>query len=97
VFAVVIGRRVARSPSIYPDDPDSAHYDPDAYASLEEKVTPRDDYAVLGGADAPEAGQTAPSHTQPDRHVRAAGDDHEPRGGTNSPSDSPLLPGDNDE
>jgi predicted RND superfamily exporter protein len=97
VFAVVIGRRVARSPSIYPDDPDSAHYDPDAYASLEEKVTPRDDYAVLGGADAPEAGQPTPSHTQPDRHVRAAGDDHEPRGGTNPPSDSPLLPGDNDE
>jgi hypothetical protein len=40
VFAVVIGSRVARSPSIYPDDPDSAHYDPLAYAPVDEKVTP---------------------------------------------------------
>jgi multidrug efflux pump subunit AcrB len=28
IFALLIGRSVARSPSIYPDDPDSAHYDP---------------------------------------------------------------------
>jgi multidrug efflux pump subunit AcrB len=28
VFALPMGRRVARSPSLYPDDPDSAHYDP---------------------------------------------------------------------
>lgn len=28
VFAVVIGKRVAASPSIYPDDPESKHYDP---------------------------------------------------------------------
>ena len=28
VFALVIGRRVAKSPSIYPDDPASAHFDP---------------------------------------------------------------------
>ena len=28
VFAVIIGGKVARSPSIYPDDPDSVHYDP---------------------------------------------------------------------
>jgi hypothetical protein len=32
LFAVVIGGRVARSPSIYPDDRESAHYDPDTYA-----------------------------------------------------------------
>ena len=29
IFALVIGRRKARSPSIYPDDPDSPHYDPE--------------------------------------------------------------------
>ncbi len=29
IFAIVIGRKVARSPSIYPDDPDSRHYDPE--------------------------------------------------------------------
>jgi multidrug efflux pump subunit AcrB len=28
IFAMVVGRRVPRSPSIYPDDPESAHYDP---------------------------------------------------------------------
>ncbi|MGO9465385.1 MAG: efflux RND transporter permease subunit [Isosphaeraceae bacterium] len=32
IFAVVIGPRVARSPSVYPDDPASAHYDPHAFA-----------------------------------------------------------------
>jgi hypothetical protein len=40
VFAVVIGRRVARSPSLYPDDPESAWHDPLLYATVEEKVTP---------------------------------------------------------
>jgi multidrug efflux pump subunit AcrB len=32
IFAVVIGRKLARSPSIYPDDPESPHYDPDVFA-----------------------------------------------------------------
>jgi multidrug efflux pump subunit AcrB len=32
IFAVVIGKKVARSPSIYPDDPESSHYDPHVYA-----------------------------------------------------------------
>ena len=32
IFAVVIGGRVARSPSIYPDDPESSHYDPNVFA-----------------------------------------------------------------
>ena len=35
IFAVVIGKKVARSPSIYPDDPESAHYDPNVYAGEE--------------------------------------------------------------
>jgi len=29
VFALLIGRKAPRSPSLHPDDPDSAHYDPD--------------------------------------------------------------------
>jgi multidrug efflux pump subunit AcrB len=29
VFALLMGRRVALSPSLHPDDPDSSHYDPD--------------------------------------------------------------------
>jgi hypothetical protein len=28
VFALLMGRRVARTPSLDPDDPDSSHYDP---------------------------------------------------------------------
>ena len=32
IFAVVIGRKEARSASVYPDDPSSVHYDPMAYA-----------------------------------------------------------------
>ena len=32
IFAIVIGSKVARSPSIYPDDRDSVHYDPLVYA-----------------------------------------------------------------
>ncbi len=36
IFALVIGRKVSESPSIYPYDVESPHYDPDA-AALEEK------------------------------------------------------------
>jgi multidrug efflux pump subunit AcrB len=32
IFALVIGRKEARSPSLYPDNPESAHYDPQDYA-----------------------------------------------------------------
>ena len=32
IFAVVIGHKVFQSPSIYPDDRDSTHYDPLVYA-----------------------------------------------------------------
>ncbi len=33
IFAIVIGASVSRSPSIYPDDPESVHYDPNVYAT----------------------------------------------------------------
>jgi predicted RND superfamily exporter protein len=35
IFAFVIGKRVARSPSIYPDDRESSHYDPMLFARAE--------------------------------------------------------------
>jgi multidrug efflux pump subunit AcrB len=35
IFAIVIGKQVARSPSIYPNDPESTHYDPNVYAGEE--------------------------------------------------------------
>src|SRR6185437_9277036 len=31
VFAIVIGNRVAKSPSVYPDDPESVYYDPHVF------------------------------------------------------------------
>src|SRR4029078_12844493 len=31
LFALVIGKRVPSSPSIYPDDRDSSHYDPNVF------------------------------------------------------------------
>jgi multidrug efflux pump subunit AcrB len=37
IFAVVIGKRTPRSPSIYPDDPDSPHYDPEVFAAKGEE------------------------------------------------------------
>jgi multidrug efflux pump subunit AcrB len=33
IFALVIGRKAAHSPSIYPDDPESAHYDPSVFVN----------------------------------------------------------------
>ncbi len=39
IFSLVIGRRVARSPSIYPDDPESAQYDPMVFVNKEESGT----------------------------------------------------------
>jgi predicted RND superfamily exporter protein len=49
VFAIVIGRKVARSPSLYPDDERSAHYDPNVFAhkdELHEEMASSEDYAA---------------------------------------------------
>jgi multidrug efflux pump subunit AcrB len=34
IFALVIGRKAARSPSLYPDDRESAYYDPNVFADV---------------------------------------------------------------
>jgi multidrug efflux pump subunit AcrB len=47
VFALLMGRRVARSPSLHPDDPASSHYDPDG----------REAEASPGGAAGPHPGR----------------------------------------
>jgi multidrug efflux pump subunit AcrB len=41
IFALVIGRKEARSPSIYPDDPESAHYDPRVFINEPPSGQPR--------------------------------------------------------
>ncbi len=82
IFAIVIGRRGARSPSIYPDDPESSHYDPPGFAREGES----------GEVDPLQVGQPAPSDPRPDRDSYAPDHSREPGPGTASPmKDPPLL------
>ncbi|HVU88310.1 MAG TPA: efflux RND transporter permease subunit [Pirellulales bacterium] len=49
VFAIVIGSKMARSASIYPDDKRSVHYDPLVFARVDEfheEMKPSEDYAA---------------------------------------------------
>jgi hypothetical protein len=64
IFAVVVGNKVARSPSIYPDDPQSVYYDPNCYARTGEAGQ-----EVAPPAPEPVAGLPAGS-----RHGEAAAD-----------------------
>jgi hypothetical protein len=97
IFAVVIGRSVAHSPSIYPDDPDSAYYDPLAYSQVDEKVTPDavervPSHAPLDHAEVVHVERVA-SHSQTGEHSQAP-DDHPSGSATNVPPESPSFPGD---
>src|SRR5262249_9622397 len=77
IFALLIGQGVARSPSLYPDDPESAHYDPQVFAregKTGEKAPP----------PLPE-GQPDPTQSQSDGHVLT------PHGG-HAPGSSPAVP-----
>jgi hypothetical protein len=80
LFALVIGRSKARSPSVYPDDPDSAHYDPLVYAQIDEldkSIVPSEDYAAWPAhveAGAAEAGATA-THPLASTHSGESGSD----------------------
>jgi hypothetical protein len=72
IFAVVIGGKLARSPSIYPDDPTSLYYDPKVYAPVDEnarEAAPGDDYAdwdASGITEVNGAGkETRPAAAQP--------------------------------
>jgi multidrug efflux pump subunit AcrB len=44
VFALLMGQRTPRSPSLYPDDPSSSHYDPDG----REGEAPAEPFAPAG-------------------------------------------------
>jgi multidrug efflux pump subunit AcrB len=75
IFALVIGRKVARTPSLYPDDPESPHYDPDAYerkgepakavpAGPGEPIPPQiesQDHGLSPGGHAPSSAPAKPS------------------------------------
>jgi multidrug efflux pump subunit AcrB len=61
VFSLVIGRRTARSPSIYPDDPESPHYDPLAFS---EGPAAESGHASDGANGAADGKPTTPPTTQ---------------------------------
>jgi AcrB/AcrD/AcrF family len=80
IFALLIGRSVARSPSIYPDDPESSRYDPDVFADEKKPAKPAD--AI---SDEP-----LPSRIPPDN---TADRGREPGPAPSAPPNSPHLPG----
>ncbi|HEX7448526.1 MAG TPA: efflux RND transporter permease subunit [Pirellulales bacterium] len=49
IFAMVIGGKVHRSPSIYPDDPESAYYDPHVFDHAEHSDGHHQDHAANDG------------------------------------------------
>jgi predicted RND superfamily exporter protein len=56
IFALLIGRSAAKSPSVYPGDPESAHYDPDVLAgppSVADRRAINDELATGAEHDAP--------------------------------------------
>jgi multidrug efflux pump subunit AcrB len=78
VFTLVIGGRVARSPSIYPDDPESKYYDPRVFLN----EPPAGDH---GGAE--------PGHAVEPVHAAEAGRDGEPiHAAETGREDRPLAP-----
>jgi hypothetical protein len=56
IFALVIGPNEARSPSLYPGNPDSTHYDPQLYAQA--NGSDHEDNRVENAAEDEEAPET---------------------------------------
>ena len=83
IFALRDGPQVARSPSLHPDDPESAHYDPQVYAHVDEltkEVKPRRRLRGVGRGRSRH--RTGPARARPEMHI-ASGPAHEvppPRG-----------------
>ncbi|MDR3622927.1 MAG: efflux RND transporter permease subunit [Paludisphaera borealis] len=95
IFAVVMGRSVPRSPSIYPDDPESLHYDPLVFAPVEHSG-----HAVAADEEVAHHSENGSAH--PDVAVDSdaqqsessqSHDDPDPDGGP-APESAPFLHGD---
>jgi len=86
VFAVIIGNKVARSPSIYPDDPESPHYDPHVFSHLdafEEDVSSSQDDAAWDKHHEQQSDPLSQSHITVDLPPPPVSDEsprHEDRG-----------------
>jgi multidrug efflux pump subunit AcrB len=82
VFAVIIGGKESKSPSIYPDDPHSRYYDPLVYAHTDE-----------GGHEiALPAGAPILHPHEPDEHLVAEWREHSPLPGLADDSPEPPVP-----
>jgi multidrug efflux pump subunit AcrB len=68
IFAVVIGRKQPRSPSIYPDDPESSHYDPNAFARAGEAAASGPHDPPSGDLNDAEPGAGHPPGAATDAH-----------------------------
>jgi multidrug efflux pump subunit AcrB len=90
IFAVVIGRKVHRSPSIYPGDPVSEHYDPSVF-DTEGQSSHR---GTSGEETTPRADQSGPPHTHSDGKGQAEGGGHEPGRDPGTPPNAPPSHGD---
>jgi multidrug efflux pump subunit AcrB len=65
IFAVLMGRSVARSPSIYPGDRDSAHYDEEVFTRANGAAETGQAHAPIdGNGNASPASHTAPVEAQ---------------------------------
>jgi multidrug efflux pump subunit AcrB len=84
IFVLLIGRSAARSPSIYPGDPNSPHYD-----ELLETYE-----GNSGNQVRPVAGQPVTPHVQPDAHAPSRDTVHPPAFSPSAPATAPPLPGD---
>ena len=82
IFAIVIGRKAAHSPSISPDDPGSPHYDPEVFASDDkagDKVLPmtarptRLNRNPTQPATAPDSGHAWPGPAVPPKALPLSG------------------------
>ncbi len=66
IFAVVIGNKVAHSPSMDPEDPHSSHYDPDMFAEDSQQVPHHSHTAALD--DAANGGDGSQPDPEPHPH-----------------------------
>jgi multidrug efflux pump subunit AcrB len=83
IFALVIGRKVARSPSLYPADRDSAYYDSHFQAEGQKSAEP-----------APGAAQPVPSQRQADEYPEASGGGQDSADARQICPELPPRPGD---
>jgi multidrug efflux pump subunit AcrB len=99
IFALVIGRSVSRSPSIYPADPDSVHFDPLRYGAEVVSEVAAETVAANGqpGVVVIEARRVprTVAQSQTEEHIRTADGGPAPKAVPDGTSPLPPSTGDN--